>query len=259
MILFEYRGNTMFELTGKTAIITGASRGIGKAIALKFAQQGANIAFIQIFDNENAAQTEKELAELGVKVKGYECDVSDFNATKAVIEEIIKEFGEVHILVNNAGIIRDGLMLSMKEEDFDKVINVNLKGTFNMTQACYRTFMKQKYGKIINLGSVSALLGTAGQANYAASKAGVIALTKVTARELASRNVTCNAIAPGFIATDMTKAISEEAAQNYLASIPAGRAGQPEDVANLAAFLASPESDYITGTVIRIDGGLAIS
>ena len=128
MILFEYRGNTMFELTGKTAIITGASRGIGKAIALKFAQQGANIAFIQIFDNENAAQTEKELAELGVKVKGYECDVSDFNATKTVIEEIIKEFGEVHILVNNAGIIRDGLMLSMKEEDFDKVINVNLKG-----------------------------------------------------------------------------------------------------------------------------------
>ena len=169
------------------------------------------------------------------------------------------DLDNVTILVNNAGITRDGLILGMKEADFDAVINTNLKGTFNMTQACYRTFMKQKYGKIVNLASVSGMLGTAGQANYAASKAGVMALTKVTARELASRGVTCNAIAPGFIATDMTKEISEEATKNYLASIPMGRAGKPEDVANLAGFLASPDSDYLTGTVIRIDGGLAIS
>ena len=249
----------MFELTGKTAIITGASRGIGKAIAMKFAQQGANIAFIQIFDNENAAQTEKELAELGVKVKGYECDVSDFNAAKTVIEEIIREFGEVHILVNNAGIIRDGLMLSMKEEDFDKVINVNLKGTFNMTKGVYQHFMKKRRGRIINIASVVGINGNAGQSNYASAKAGIIGMTKSVAKELASRGVTVNAIAPGFIATDMTKEISEEATKNYLESIPMGRAGQPEDVANLAGFLASPDSDYLTGTVIRIDGGLAIS
>ena len=180
-------------------------------------------------------------------------------AESSRLSAVLADLGNVTILVNNAGITRDALILGMKEADFDAVVNTNLKGTFNMPQACVRTFMKQRYGKIINLGSVSGLLGTAGQANYAASKAGVMALTKVTARELASRGVTCNAIAPGFIATDMTKAISDEATENYLKSIPAGRAGQPEDVANLAAFLASPESDYITGTVIRIDGGLAIS
>lgn len=247
-------------LSGKTALVTGGARGIGAAICKKLASMGADIAIVDLTVTEQALALEAELAaEYGVKAKAYACNVSDAEQCKETVKAVIADLGNVTILVNNAGITRDGLILSMKEADFDAVLNTNLKGTFNMTQACYRPFMKQKYGKIINLASVSGLLGTAGQANYAASKAGVIALTKVTARELASRGVTCNAIAPGFIATDMTAAISEEATQNYLASIPMGRAGKPEDVANLAAFLASPDSDYLTGTVIRIDGGLAIS
>ena len=247
-------------LNGKTALVTGGARGIGAAICRKLASLGADIAIVDLTVTEQAKTLETELAAAyGVKAKAYACNVRDAEQCKAVVKQVLADLGNVTILVNNAGITRDALILGMKEADFDAVVNTNLKGTFNMTQACVRTFMKQRYGKIINLGSVSGLLGTAGQANYAASKAGVMALTKVTARELASRGVTCNAIAPGFIATDMTKAISDEATENYLKSIPAGRAGQPEDVANLAAFLASPESDYITGTVIRIDGGLAIS
>lgn len=247
-------------LNGKTALVTGGARGIGAAICRKLASLGADIAIVDLTVTEQAQALEAEIsAEYGVKAKAYACNVGDAEQCKATVKQVIADLGNVTILVNNAGITRDGLILGMKEADFDAVVNTNLKGTFNMTQACYRPFIKQKYGKIVNLGSVSGLLGTAGQANYAASKAGVMALTKVTARELASRGVTCNAIAPGFIATDMTKEISDEATQNYLASIPVGRAGQPEDVANLAAFLASPESDYITGTVIRIDGGLAIS
>ena len=247
-------------LNGKTALVTGGARGIGAAICRKLASLGADIAIVDLTVTEQAQTLETELAAAyGVKAKAYACNVSDAEQCKAVVKQVLADLGNVTILVNNAGITRDALILGMKEADFDAVVNTNLKGTFNMTQACVRTFMKQRYGKIINLGSVSGLLGTAGQANYAASKAGVMALTKVTARELASRGVTCNAIAPGFIATDMTKAISDEATENYLKSIPAGRAGQPEDVANLAAFLASPESDYITGTIIRIDGGLAIS
>lgn len=247
-------------LNGKTAVVTGGARGIGAAICRKLASLGADIAIAARQPNEQTAALEKELTEqYGVRAKTYPCDVSDAEQCKAAVRQILADFGNITILVNNAGITRDALILGMKESDFDAVINTNLKGTFNMTQACYRPFMKQKYGKIINLSSVSGQLGTAGQANYAASKAGVVALTKVTARELASRGVTCNAIAPGFIATDMTKAISEEATADYLKSIPLGRAGTPEDVANLAAFLASPESDYVTGTVIRVDGGLAIS
>ena len=247
-------------LKGKTALVTGGARGIGAAICKKLASMGADIAIVDLTVTEQAQALEAELKEqYGIRAKAYACNVSDAEQCKAVVKQVIADFGNITILVNNAGITRDALILGMKETDFDAVISTNLKGTFNMTQACYRPFMKQKYGKIVNLGSVSGLLGTAGQANYAASKAGVMALTKVTARELASRGVTCNAIAPGFIATDMTKEISDEATQNYLTSIPVGRAGQPEDVANLAAFLASPESDYITGTVIRIDGGLAIS
>ena len=246
----------MFELTGKTAIITGASRGIGKAIAMKFAQQGANIAFLQIFDNENAAQTEKELSELGVKVKGYECDVSDFNAAKTVIEEIIREFGEVHILVNNAGIIRDGLMLSMKEEDFDKVINVNLKGTFYLSREAVNIMMKAKSGSIINMSSVVGLHGNAGQANYAASKAGLIGLTKSIAKELGAKGITCNAVAPGFINTDMTKVMTEDAKKGLMSTIPMKRAGEGSDIANAVAFLASEESSYITGQVLGVDGGM---
>ncbi len=247
-------------LNGKTALVTGGARGIGAAICKKLASMGADIAIVDLKVTEQAQALEAEIASAyGVRAKAYACNVGDAEQCRETVKQVIADLGNVTILVNNAGITRDALILGMKEADFDAVINTNLKGTFNMTQACYRLFMKQKYGKIINLGSVSGLLGTAGQANYAASKAGVMALTKVTARELASRGVTCNAIAPGFIATDMTKEISGEATESYLASIPAGRAGQPEDVANLAAFLASPDSDYITGTVIRIDGGLAIS
>ncbi len=248
----------MFELTGKTAIITGASRGIGKAIAMKFAQQGANIAFMHIGDGENAARTEKELTALGIKAKGYECDVSDFDAAKALVDEIIAEFGEVHILVNNAGIIRDGLMLSMKESDFDKVISVNLKGTFNMTKSVYQHFMKKRRGRIINISSIVGLNGNAGQANYASAKAGIIGMTKSVAKELASRNVTANAIAPGFIATDMTASMPEKAREAAIATIPMKHAGQVEDIANTALFLASDEAGYITGEVIRVDGGMAM-
>ena len=246
-------------LQGKTALVTGGARGIGAAVCRKLASLGADIAVAAIALDENTKAFEDELNALGIRAKIYACDVSDAEACKAAVKQITADFGGLTILVNNAGITRDGMLLSMKQADFDAVLNTNLKGTFNMTQACCRPFMKARYGKIINLASVSALLGTAGQANYAASKAGVIALTKVTAREFASRGICCNAIAPGFIATDMTKAIGEEQTAEYLRSIPLGRAGQPEDVANLAAFLASPESDYITGTVIRIDGGLAIS
>ncbi|MBQ8922644.1 MAG: 3-oxoacyl-[Oscillospiraceae bacterium] len=243
-------------LNGRTALVTGGARGIGAAICKKLASLGADIAIAALERNEQSDALEQEImSQYGVRAKTYACDVSDADACKETVKQVLADFGNVTILVNNAGITRDTLILSMKEADFDAVLNTNLKGTFNMTQACYRTFMKQKYGKVINLASVSALLGTAGQANYAASKAGVIALTKVTARELASRNVTCNAIAPGFIATDMTKGLEDQ----YIGQIPMKRAGTPEDVANLAAFLASPESDYLTGTVIRIDGGLAIS
>lgn len=247
-------------LKGKTALVTGGARGIGAAICRKLASMGADIAIVDLQVTEQAQQLQEAIAaEFGVRAQAYACNVSDQEQCKATVKQVIADLGNVTILVNNAGITRDALILGMKEADFDAVISTNLKGTFNMTQACYRPFMKQKYGKIINLASVSGLLGTAGQANYAASKAGVMALTKVAARELGSRGVTCNAIAPGFIATDMTKEISEEATKNYLESIPMGRAGQPEDVANLAGFLASPDSDYLTGTVIRIDGGLAIS
>lgn len=248
----------MFELTGKTAIITGASRGIGKGIALKFAELGANIAFLHFGDGENAEQTEKELAEKGVKVKAYECNVADFEASEKVVDEIISDFGEAHILVNNAGIVRDTLILSMKEADFDAVINVNLKGTFNMTKAVYKHFMKKRRGRIINISSIVGLTGNAGQANYASAKAGIIGLTKSVAKELGSRNVTANAIAPGFIKTDMTDAMPEKAREATLAAIPLKRPGTVEDIANTAAFLASDEASYITGEVIRVDGGIAI-
>ncbi|HBI86115.1 MAG TPA: 3-oxoacyl-[acyl-carrier-protein] reductase [Ruminococcus sp.] len=243
------------SLENKTAIVTGGARGIGAAVCRKLASLGADIAIVDLNVTDQAKELEAELTGMGVRAKAYACNVADNAACKALVKQVVADFGCVTILVNNAGITRDALFLSMKEEDFDAVINTNLKGTFNMTQACYRPFFKQKYGKIVNLASVSALLGTAGQANYAASKSGIIALTKVTARELAPKQVTCNAVAPGFIATDMTKGLEDQ----YVSSIPLGRAGKPEDVANLIAFLVSPESDYLTGTVIRIDGGLAIS
>lgn len=239
----------------KTAVITGASRGIGAAIALKFASQGANVAIIYNGNTEKASDIKSQCESFGVKALTYKCNVADAGECKETIKQITSDFGSIDILVNNAGITRDNLIVTMSEEEFDDVINTNLKGCFNMIKACGRNFIKKRSGKIINISSVSGLLGTAGQVNYASSKAGVIALTKVTARELAGKNVCCNAIAPGFITTDMTKDLADE---EYLKAIPAKRLGTPDDVANLATFLASDMSDYITGEVIRVDGGLAI-
>ena len=241
-------------LKGKTAVITGASRGIGAGIAKKFAAEGVNVAMIYGGSREKAEAVKAEIT--GVKAEIYQCDVSDFEACKETVSKIIEDFGGVDILVNNAGITRDNLLIAMSDEEFSAVIDVNLKGCFNMIKACGRNFVRRKYGKIINLSSISGLRGIAGQANYSASKAGVIALTKVTAKEFAGKNVCCNAIAPGFIETDMTRELPNK--DEYINTIPLRRAGTPEDVANLAAFLADDISDYITGEVIRIDGGLAM-
>ncbi|MBE7023777.1 MAG: 3-oxoacyl-[acyl-carrier-protein] reductase [Ruminococcaceae bacterium] len=242
-------------LKGRTAVITGASRGIGAAIARKFAALGADIAIIDYGNPDVAEATRKSIEELGVKAKAYLCDVTNGEKCKETVKSILDEFGVIDILVNNAGITRDNLLVMMEESDFDAVIDTNLKGCFNMIKACGRTFIKKKYGKIINISSISGLIGLPGQANYSASKAGVIGLTKAVAKELSGKNVCCNAIAPGFIQTDMTKDLDTEA---YLASIPMKKLGTPEDVANVAAFLASDMSDYITGEVIRVDGGIAM-
>lgn len=249
---------TMMDLTGKNALVTGASRGIGKAIAMKLAGQGANIAIPYLGDPAEAEQTQKEIEALGVKCAMYVCDVSSFEASREVVEKIIEEFGGIDILVNNAGIVRDKLILSMKEEDFDMVINVNLKGAFNMIKHTYSHFMKKRRGRIISISSIVGLNGNAGQANYSSSKAGLIGLTKSTAKELGGRNVTVNAIAPGFIDTDMTQQLSDKVKDAMKAQIPMKRPGTPEDIANLALFLASDEASYITGEVIRVDGGYAM-
>ena len=242
-------------LKNKTAVITGGSRGIGAAIAQKFAAEGANVAIVYQSSSEKAEQVRKTAEQQGVKACMYQCDVSDFDACKETVAAITKEFGKFEILVNNAGITRDNLIAMMPDEDFLKVLATNLGGCFNMIKASSRNFIRNKYGKIINISSVSALLGLAGQSNYAASKAGVIALTKTAAREFAAKNVSVNAIAPGFIETDMTKNLNTE---EILARVPKKRVGRPEEVAALAAFLADEASDYITGEVIRIDGGLAM-
>ena len=241
-------------LKGKTAVVTGGSRGIGKAICLKFAENGADIAFLYAGNTVKAEETVKDLEGLGVKAKAYQCNVADADAVAAVIKEIVKDFGGIQILVNNAGITKDKLVPMMKAADFDAVIDTNLKGAFYMIKGVYPLFLKQKGGKIINISSVSGLTGNPGQANYSASKAGVIGLTKSVAKELASRGVCCNAIAPGFIATEMTQALENDTLKD---AIPMKRFGEAEEVAKLALFLASEHSDYITGEVIRIDGGLA--
>ena len=241
-------------LKGKTAVVTGGSRGIGKAICLKFAENGADIAFLYAGNRGKAEETLQELEALGVKARAYQCNVADADAVAATVKEITKEFGGIHILVNNAGITKDKLVPMMKAVDFDAVIDTNLKGVFYMTKGVYPLFLKQKNGKIINISSVSGLMGNPGQANYAASKAGVIGLTKSVAKELATRGVCCNAIAPGFIATEMTEDLTNHA---LVEAIPMKRFGEAEEVAKLALFLASEHSDYITGEVIRIDGGLA--
>ena len=243
-------------LKGKTAIVTGGSRGIGAAICKRFAEQGANIALLYAGNTQKAEETKAALQEMGVKAEAYQCNVADAEQVAAVCKQIIKDFGGADILVNNAGITKDKLVPMMKVPDFDSVVDTNLKGAFYMIKQLYPVFMKQKSGKIINISSVSGLMGNAGQANYSASKAGLIGLTKSVAKELASRNVNCNAIAPGFVATDMTENLSENNA--LVDHIPMKRFAQPEDIANLALFLASDQSDYITGEVIRIDGGLAM-
>ncbi len=243
-------------LKGKTALITGASRGIGRAIAEKFISQGANVAAIYFGSEQKAKELLAYAESEEGSVKIYKCNVADFSECGETVAAVIKDFGGIDILVNNAGITRDGLLMSMSEADFDDVISANLKGAFNMTRHACRNFVKRKYGKIINISSVAGIMGNAGQANYAAAKAGIIGLTKSTAKELASRNICCNAIAPGFIKTDMTESFWDN--EKITESIPSRRMGTPEEVAALAAFLADSVSDYITGEVIRIDGGLAM-
>ena len=243
-------------LTGKTAIITGAARGIGKAIALKFAAEGANIAFTDLVIDENGKKTEEEIAALGVKAKGYASNAASFEDTAKVVEQIHADFGSINILVNNAGITKDGLMMRMSEGQWDAVINVNLKSAFNFIHACTPIMMRQRSGNIINMASVVGVHGNAGQCNYAASKAGLIALAKSIAQELGSRGIRANAIAPGFIITDMTAQLSDEVKAEWNKRIPLRRGGTPEDVANIALFLASDMSSYVSGQVIQVDGGM---
>ena len=243
-------------LEGKTAIVTGAARGIGQSIAIRFAQEGCDIAFTDLAMDANAEATVEKIEALGVKVKGYASNAAHFEETHQVVDEILKDFGRVDILVNNAGITRDGLMLRMTESQWDMVININLKSAFNFIHALAPVMMKQKSGSIINMSSVVGIHGNAGQANYSASKAGMIGLAKSMARELGSRGIRVNAIAPGFIATEMTNQLSEEVRAEWAKQIPLRRAGTPDDVANAALFLASELSSYITGQVIPIDGGM---
>ncbi len=243
-------------LEGKVAIVTGASRGIGKAIAIAYAKEGANVAFTDIVKDENFENTEKELNALGIKAKGYVADAGDFEGSQKVVEEILKDFGTVDILVNNAGITRDNLLMRMTEEQWDLVIRVNLKSVFNMTKAVLRTMMKNRNGSIINISSVVGVAGNAGQANYSASKAGIIGFTKSVAKELGSRNIRSNAIAPGFIMTDMTKKLPEDVKKEWYKNIPLGRGGEPEEVAKVAVFLASDLASYVSGQVINVCGGM---
>lgn len=241
---------------GKVALVTGGSRGIGRAIALKLAEQGADVAVIYSGNKEKAEAVCREAENCGVKAVAFQCNVSDYKAAEETVKKVSDTFGTIDILVNNAGITRDGLVLSMKEEDYDAVMDTNLKGAFNMIRHCSGIFLRKRSGKIINIASVSGLIGNPGQSNYAASKAGMIGLTKAVAKELAGRNVCCNAVAPGFIETDMTEALDKNNA--LMSQIPMKRMGTPEDVAELVAFLAGSGADYITGEVIRVDGGLAM-
>ena len=243
-------------LTGKTAIITGAARGIGKALALKFAEEGANIAFTDLVIDESGEETRKEIEAKGVKCLAYASNAANFEETAEVVKKIHEDFGTIDVWVNKAGITKDGLMLRMTEAQWDAVINVNLKSAFNFVHACLPIMMRQRGGSIINMSSVVGVHGNAGQANYAASKAGMIALAKSVAQEMGSRGVRANAIAPGFIETAMTHQLSDEVRKEWMKQIPLRRGGQAEDVANVAVFLASDLSSYVTGQVIQVDGGM---
>lgn len=243
-------------LEKKTALVTGATRGIGYEIARTFAEQGANIAFNYLSSVEKAKALEKELSEYGVEVKGYQTDASDYTAAEEMIKQILEDFKGLDILVNNAGITKDGLLMRMSEEDFDKVMQVNLKSVFNTVKASLRTFMKQKHGSIINMSSVVGIKGNAGQANYAASKSGIIGFTKSVALELGSRNIRANVVAPGFIETEMTEELDENAMEEWKKNIPLQRIGTTKDVANTCLFLASDMASYISGQVIQVDGGM---
>jgi len=253
---FKTKIYPMKLLEGKTAIVTGAARGIGKAIALKLASEGANIAFTDLNIDENALNTQNEIEALGVKAKGYASNAANFEETHAVVDEIVKEFGRVDVLVNNAGITKDGLMMRMSEMQWDAVINVNLKSAFNFIHACTPVMMKQKSGSIINMSSVVGVSGNAGQSNYSASKAGMIGLAKSVAKELGSRGIRANAIAPGFIETEMTHALTDEQRAKWAEVIPLRRGGSPEEVAKVTLFLASDLSSYVSGQVIAVCGGM---
>lgn len=243
-------------LDGKTALITGASKGIGRKIAEKFAEQGANVAFTYLSSVEKGQQLEQELQSFGTQVKGYRSDASDFAAADKLIQDIVADFGSLDIVVNNAGVTKDGLLLRMTEENWDDVLNINLKSIFNVTKAASRVMMKNRKGSFINMSSVVGVQGNAGQANYAASKAGIIGFSKSVAKELGSRNIRANVVAPGFIRTEMTDVLDPKVVAGWEENIPLKRAGEPEDVANLCVFLASDLSTYITGQVIPVDGGM---
>jgi 3-oxoacyl-[acyl-carrier protein] reductase len=243
-------------LEGKTVIITGATRGIGKGVALKLAEQGANIAFTYVSSKEKADAIEQELLLLGVKAKAFKSDASIMSEAESLVKEVNETFGSIDVLVNNAGITKDNLLMRMSEEDFDRVLEVNLKSIFNMTKSVQRTMLKQRSGSIINMTSVVGVKGNAGQSNYAASKAGVIGFTKSIALELGSRNIRCNAIAPGFIETEMTNKLDEKVISEWRNSIPLKRGGTPEDVANVTLFLASELSAYVSGQVVNVCGGM---
>ncbi|MFT4778724.1 MAG: 3-oxoacyl-[acyl-carrier protein] reductase [Flavobacteriales bacterium] len=243
-------------LEGKVAIITGASRGIGKGIAEVFAAQGATVAFTYLSSDEKARALEAELSEKGGKAKGFKSDASKFDDAQKLVNDVVAEFGTVDILINNAGITRDNLLMRMSEEQWDEIMDINLKSAFNLTKGVLRTMLKARSGSIVNMSSVVGVKGNAGQANYAASKAGLIGFTKSVAAELGSRNIRCNAIAPGFIETEMTGALDEKVVQSWRDAIPLKRGGSTEDVANLALFLSSDMSTYITGQVINVDGGM---
>ena len=248
----------MSLLQNKVAIVTGASRGIGKAIATRFAQEGAQVAFTYLSSVEKGQALEEELKQFGTKVKGYRSDASDFKSAEDLVAQVVADFGTVDVVVNNAGITRDGLLMRMAEEQWDEVIRVNLKSIFNLTKAVTKVMMKARSGSIINITSVVGLTGNAGQANYAASKAGMIGFTKSVAKELGSRNIRCNAVAPGFIETEMTGELNEKAIEEWKQGIPLKRGGAPEEVADCIVFLASDMSKYITGQVLQVDGGMVM-